>query len=64
MKTAAKFDKSLMAFANLFTVLIFFQAAWQDTNVNVAVIGGIVWLASHTIALALIAYANKQERAI
>ena len=53
-----------MAFANLFTVLIFFQAAWQDTNINVAVIGGIVWLSSHTIALALIAYANKQERAI
>ena len=42
MKAAAKFGKSLMAFANLFTVLIFFRAAWQDTNVNVAVIGGIV----------------------
>ena len=58
MKAAAEFGKSLMAFANLFTVLIFFQAAWQEADVVIALRGVGVWLLAHIIAFALIAVTN------
>ena len=58
MKAAAEFGKSSMAFANLFTVLIFFQAAWQGANVNIAAFGFLMWFLAHIIAFALIAVTN------
>ena len=61
MKAVAEFGKSLMAFANLFTVLIFFQAAWQEADIDVALRGGAAWLLTHLIALGTIAVANKLE---
>ena len=64
MKAAAEFGKSLMAFANLFTVLIFFQAAWQEADVDIAVLGGVAWLLAHIMAFGLIAFANRQERKV
>ena len=50
-----------MAFANLFTVLIFFQAAWQEADIDVALRGGAAWFLTHLIALGTIAIANKLE---
>ena len=64
MKAAAEFGESSMAFANLFTVLIFFQAAWQEADAVIALRGVGVWLLAHTIAFGLIAFSNGPERSI
>ena len=64
MRALAELGKSLMAFTNLFTVLIFFQAAWQEADVNIALSGSLMWFLFHFIAFGLIAFANKQERRI
>ena len=64
MRALAEFGKSLMAFTNLCTVLIFFQAAWQDANVNIALSGCLMWFLFHFIAFGLIAFANRQEKMI
>ena len=51
-----------MAFANLFTVLIFFQAAWQEADIDLALVGIALWLLANAIAFGLIAIANFRLR--
>ena len=62
MNAVAEFGKSLMAFANLFTVLIFFQAAWQQADPNLALFGGMMWFLTQTIAFGIIAAADFNQR--
>ena len=52
-----------MAFANLFTVLIFFQAAWQDSGFKAVLIGCILWLIVNSFGILLILLASSHRRA-
>ena len=63
MNAIAEFGKSLMAFANLFTVLIFFQAAWQDSGFKAVLIGCILWLIVNSFGILLILLASSHRRA-
>ena len=55
MNAIAEFGKSLMSFANLFTVLIFFQAAWGEGQIAIAGLGFATWLLTHCIGMLMIA---------
>ena len=58
MNAIAEFGKSLMAFANLFTVLIFFQAAWGQEQVATAALGLTAWFLAHCIGMLMIAISD------
>ena len=58
MNAIAEFGKSLMAFANLFTVLIFFQAAWGQEQIATAALGLAAWFLAHCIGMLMIAISD------